>query len=186
MPRGPGTTQRKILLLLLGGFALGLSGSPRRYFRILKMIGKEWQNIERGKLWRSIQALYRSQLVHTNRNPDGSYTLVLSGEGRRRALTYRLEDMRIPVPPVWDKKWRMVLFDIPQKRGRTRDAFRMHLKQIGFLELQKSAFVCPYPCADEVEFLVEMYGIRRHVRRMTVEAIDTDLHLRQRFSLASR
>ncbi len=183
MPRGPGTVQRKILLLLLGGLALGLSGSPGRYFRILKLIGKEWQNIDRAALWRSIRALYRSKLIRAVRNQDGSHTLVLSGKGRERALTYRLEEMRIPVPAAWDKKWRMVLFDIPQKRSRTRDAFRTHLRQIGFLELQKSVFVCPYPCNDEVDFLVELYDIRRHVRLATVDAIDTDMHLKQRFGL---
>jgi len=183
MPRGPGTVQREILLLLLGGLALGLSGSPKRYFRILKLIGKEWHNIERAALWRSIRALYHSKLIRAVRNEDGSYTLALSEKGKERALTYRLEEMRIPVPAAWDKKWRMVLFDIPQKRGRTRDAFRVHLKQIGFLELQKSVFICPYPCKDEVDFLVELYGIRRHVRMVTADAIDTGAHLQQRFGL---
>lgn len=183
MPRGPGTAQRKILLLFLGGLALGLSSSPSRYFRIIKLIGKEWQDIERAALWRSIRALYRSKLIRAVRNQDGFHTLVLSEKGRERALTYRLEEMRIPVPAAWDKKWRMVLFDIPQKRSRTRDAFRVHLKQIGFLELQKSVFVCPYPCRDEVDFLVERYGIRRHVRFVIADEIDTGVHLQQRFGL---
>lgn len=185
MSRGPGTIQRKILLLLLGGVALGLSGSPRRYFRILHRIGKEWQDIERAALWRSIRALYQSKLIRAVHQYDGSHTLVLSEKGRERALTYQLEKIRIPVPAAWDKKWRMVLFDVPQKRGRTRDAFRIHLKQIGFIELQKSVFVCPYPCKDEIDFLIELYDIRRYVRLVVADAIDTDIHLRQRFGLKS-
>ena len=183
MPRGPGTVQRKILLLLLGGLALGFSGSPSRYFRILKMIGKEWRAIDRAALQRSIQALYRTKLIRAMHHSDGSSTVVLSEKGRERALTYRLEEMRIPVPVAWDKKWRLVLFDIPQKRSRTRDAFRAHLKQIGFLELQKSAFVCPYPCRDEIEFLIELHDIRRHVRFITADAIDIDIHLKEKFGL---
>ena len=183
MSRGLGTTQRKILLLLLGGVALGMSGSPSRYFRILKHISREWRDINRAALWRSIRSLYRSKLIRTVRNTDGSRTLVLSEKGRERALTYRLEEMRIPVPAAWDKKWHLVLCDIPQKRSRTRDAFRVHLKQIGFLELQKSVFVCPYPCQDEIDFLVELYDIRRHVRMVIADTIDTELHLKQKFDL---
>ena len=50
MSRGLGKTQKKILLFLWGGVALGLSGSPARYFEILKSIGKEWKEIERQPL----------------------------------------------------------------------------------------------------------------------------------------
>ena len=38
MARGMGHVQKKILLLLLGGVVLGLSGSPRQYFKILGAI----------------------------------------------------------------------------------------------------------------------------------------------------
>ena len=36
-----GEVSQKVILLLWGGLALGLSGSPKNYFRILKAIGKE-------------------------------------------------------------------------------------------------------------------------------------------------
>lgn len=41
-----GATAQKALLLLLGGVALGLSGSPRRYARALKGISWEWAGIK--------------------------------------------------------------------------------------------------------------------------------------------
>ena len=63
MSRGLGETQRKILLLLFGGLALGLSGSPKRYFQILKAIGKEWEEINKQVLKRAIKSLYESKLI---------------------------------------------------------------------------------------------------------------------------
>ena len=58
-----GHVQKKILLLLLGGVVLGLSGSPRQYFKILGAIKKEWKDIDEQKLRRSVRSLYRTKLV---------------------------------------------------------------------------------------------------------------------------
>lgn len=183
MPRGIGIVQRKILLLLLGGLALGFSGSPQRYFRILKAIGREWKEIDRQALSRAIRSLYQSQLVSERKNPDNSYTLVLTKEGRQRALTFKIDEMSIKSPKQWDRKWRVVMFDIPESRKKVRDAIRYHLKQLSFRELQKSVFVQPYPCDDEIDFLTEFYQVRPHVRKLVVDKIDNELHLKKKFRL---
>jgi len=185
MPRGPGIIQRKILLLLLGGLALGLSGSPRRYFRIIKLIGREWQEINRQALWRAIRGLYQSQLISEKRNDDGTITLILSREGRRQALTYKLDEMKIKKPERWDRKWRLFAFDIPEKRKKIREAMRFHFRSIGLKEFQKSIFICPYPCDQEVDFLVEFYRVRPYVRKILAESIDNELHYKQKFGLVS-
>ena len=181
-----GTVQRKVLLLLLGGLALGLSGSPARYFRILKMMGREWRDINRQALWRAIRALYQSRLIKTVYNTDGTITLILSEDGKKRALTCKIDTMTIGRPEKWDGKWRVVIFDVPERRRKVRDALRYHLRQLGFFELQKSVFVHPYPCTDEIDFLVEGYHIRSHVRQIVADKIDNEPHLRQKFDLLSR
>lgn len=183
MSRGLGTVQQKILLLLMGGLVLGLSRSPSHSFRILKTMGREWRDINRQALWRAIRALYRSQLVATKKNHDGSLTLVLSAAGKRRVLTFTIDEMRIPKPEAWDRKWRVIIFDIPERQKKIRDAFRQHLKRLEFYELQKSVFVHPYPCSDEVEFLIELHQVRPYVRQLEVGRIDNELHLMQKFHL---
>ena len=147
------------------------------------MIGKEWQEINRATLWRAIRDLYRSKLVTAHKNADGSTTLILSERGREKALTYRIDEMNIQRQVRWDKKWRIVIFDIPERRKGLRDVFRARLLQLGFLELQKSVFVCPYPCADEIEFIVEYYQASSHVRMIVAESIDNALHFLQKFGL---
>lgn len=183
MSRGHGTVQRKLLLLLVGGLALGLSGSPVGFFRILRMIGREWEEIERQALRRAIRDLYASKLITTRDNADGSVTITLTQTGRKKALTYQLETMRIPTPRQWDGRWRLVIFDIPEKQKKARDALRYHLKRMGLRELQKSVFIIPYPCADEIDFLIEFFQLRRHVRQLTITSIDNELHLRKLFGL---
>lgn len=184
MSRGFGVTQKKVLLLLETGIALGFSRAPSASFRILRSARKEWKAIDSNALSRAIHSLYASRLVEGREYPDGTTTLVLSENGKKRALAFRIDEMEIKKQVIWDKKWRMVIFDIPEKRRKVRDALRGHLRQIGFYELQKSVFVHPYPCADEIEFLVEFHQVRPHVRQLTVHAIDNDLHLRRKFNLA--
>lgn len=178
-----GAVQRKTLLLLLGGVALGLSYSPKQYFRVAKSVSKEWRKINRQTLERAIRSLYESKLVQTRDNRDGTLTLVLSDKGKERALTHNLEEIEIRRPVHWDGKWRIVMFDIPEKIKKVRDALRMHFKRMGFYEFQKSVFVHPYPCDKEIEYIMEFYGARRHIRFIVATEIDNALDLKRHFGI---
>lgn len=178
-----GAVQRKVILLLMGGLALGLSRSPTRSFRILKTMGREWREINRQALWRAIRTLYQARLVAARKNADGSLTLVLSDAGRKRGLTFTAETMHIKKPDIWDRKWRVVIFDVPERRKKIRDSLRRHLQNLAFYELQKSVFVHPYPCGDEIDFLIELHQARSYVRRLDAVSIDNELHLMQKFNL---
>lgn len=184
MPRrGSGVIQKKICLLLLGGLALSFSRSPRASSQVLKSISEEWQEINRQSLKRAINSLYESKLIDEKQNKDGSTTIILSENGKKKALTYQLDEMKIKKPQKWDKKWRVVLFDVPENRKKIRDALRHHLKQLGFYEFQKSVFIHPYDCKDEIDYLIEFYDIRRFVRFMMADFLDNELHLKQHFNL---
>ncbi len=180
---GGGAIQKKVLLLLLGGVALRLSGSPSKYFRILNIMQKEWANINRSVLNRAIRSLYKSRLIETRSNKNGTLTLVLSKDGKEVALTHNLDTMRIERPKQWDGYWRVVLFDVPERLKKVRESLRYHLNNMNFCEFQKSVFVHPFPCREEIEYLIEFYYARRYVRFMLVKEIDNELHLKKHFGL---
>ena len=183
MAKGPGTIQRKIMLLLLGGLALGLSGTPRRYFRILKLIGSDWRKINRESLWQSIRRLYQSKLVTAHEQKDGSVTLVLSEEGRQRALTYKLDEMRITAPKRWDGKWRIVIFDIYEYRKGVRDKLRRTIAHLGFFRLQDSVWVYPYDCEDLVVLLKADFKIGKDILYIIAQKIENDTRLKKYFKI---
>ena len=174
--------KQKILLLLLGGLAFGYSYTPRRRWKVMKEIAQSWRDIDREKLREEIKNLYKSKLVTKKENPDGTITIILTDRGKLRALTYKFENMKIEKRD-WDGKWRFVVFDVPERIRQGRDALREKLKQLGFYELQKSVFVFPYDCKNEIDFLIEFFELRKYVRSGVMELIDNDLHLRQIFSL---
>mgnify|MGYP000952307973 CR=1 FL=1 len=174
--------KKKILLLLLGGLAFGCSYTAHRQWRVIKTISSEWKKIDKQELYAEIRKLYRSKLLKRVINSDGTFTFILTDKGKTRALTYNFEDMKIN-KTKWDGKWRFIIFDIPEKFRGGRDALRDKIKKLGFFELQKSVFVLPYECRDEIEFIVEFFGIRKYVRHGTIDFVDNGEHLKEIFKL---
>lgn len=177
-----GSTQEKVLLLLLGGLALSLNKSPKGYFRIVRGMRAEWNDINHRSLMYSIKNLYKSNLVKQNDNRDGTVTFILSKKGKEVATTCNMDEMVIPITK-WDKKWRIVMFDIPEKLKKVRESLRYQLKKLGFLELQRSVFVLPFECENEIEYIVEFYNIKKHVRFIEANRIDNELDFKHRFKL---
>ena len=178
-----GNLKKKVLLLLLAGLALGLTRSPKKHWWILKQIPKEWKKVNRQALNRAINSLYTSHLIQEKNHKDGTTTLVLSENGKQKALRFDIDKLEIKKHVQWDKKWRVIMFDIPEKLKRLRDSLRLHFKEIGLIELQKSVFVSPYPCNKEIEFILEFYNAHKHVRFVLAEKIDNQLHLMKKFDL---
>lgn len=178
-----GPVARKILLLLEGGLVLSLTQRPDAYFKIIKGITKEWQAINERTLHESIKRLYQSKLIDYKENDDNTITLILSDEGENRALKYNLEKIEIKKPARWDGLWRMVIFDIPEHLKQGRDALASKLKQLGFYPLQKSVFIYPYECRNEIDFVVEIFDLRPYVRFIVAKETDVDLNLKNKFRL---
>ena len=176
-------TKEKIILLLASGVVLGLSRSPRNYFKVLKGAAKEWKEINRNKLVRIVREFYNDRLIDYKEDKDGSVKIILTKEGQKKALKFKLDEMEIKKPVKWDGEWRVVIFDIPERFKKAREALRMKLKDLGFLELQKSVLVLPYECEDEIDFIVEVFLIRPFVRFVRVKSFTNEEQLKIKFGL---
>lgn len=179
-----GPIQQKTLLFLQTGLVLGFTRSPKAYFKILKGVAKEWRDIEKRALKRAIDNLYKSKMVDMKYNKKkDAVTIILTDKGKKKALTFNLSEIQIKKPQKWDWKWRIVLFDISEPYKKQRDAFRCLLKRLGFFEYQKSVFVHPFDCKDEIDYVVEFWGIRKFVRFVVADSLDNELHLKDHFGL---
>lgn len=178
-----GPVQKKILLTLMGGVALGLSGSPRQYFRTLKAIKKDWRKINQQNFQRSIKRLSDEKLLEEKILPEGSIKLVLTEKGKKEARKLNIlgGSIKFKKPKQWDKKWRIVMFDIPEKDRVFRDILREHLYDLNFYKLQYSVFVSPYPFEEQVLELVEIYSAQPYVRVITATKIDNEAKIKNHF-----
>ena len=179
-----GPVGQKILLILLAGASLSLTRRPDQYFRILKSATKEWQKINQRTLKKAISRLYKSQMIDYREDKNGFVTLVLTEKGKKRVLEFDLDDMKIKKPTIWDGFWRIVAFDIPEDKNKARKALVSKMKDLGFYPMQKSVFVYPYDCKNEIDFITEIFEVKPYVRYIIVKDIDVALDLKQRFNLS--
>ncbi|MEI6650576.1 MAG: hypothetical protein WCL23_04045 [Candidatus Moraniibacteriota bacterium] len=178
-----GPVQQKMLIALLGGIALGCQHSPKRYFRLLLKLRKEWKAIDQKTVTRSLRRLSDQKLVSEEVLSDGSIRLVLTTEGRRQAHSLALfgPTIRLAKPKKWDGKWRVISFDIPENSRAFRRILREHLYETGFYQLQKSVFVSPYPYEKPFAELIRLYEAESFVRIMTVYWLDNESELKHVF-----
>jgi phenylacetic acid degradation operon negative regulatory protein len=63
----------------------------------------------------------------------------------------------------WDGKWRVVVFDIPEKLRKIRGAIRTHLKSLGMGRLQQSVWVSAYDIRWEVDLLAKQFNLTNNI-----------------------
>lgn len=99
---------------------------------------------------------------------------VLQMETERTAMTKKRR---------WDRRWRVVAFDVPEKRKNVRTSLRRFMSEYGFARLQDSVWIYPYDCEDLIALAKANFRIGSDVLYMIVERLENDKHLRSHFSL---
>lgn len=115
---------------------------------------------------------------------DGQVDIVITDKGRAIANKLFLLDFHnIDKQKTWDKKWRMVMFDIPEKKKKIRDLIRFHLKRIGFLQIQGSVWIYPYPCEEIITIIKNNFNLNREIIYLTTDSFEKDEIYRKKFNL---
>jgi len=83
----------------------------------------------------------------------------------------------------WDKKWRIVIFDIPEKKKTAREYLRLFLKNNGFKLLQNSNWICPYGDFDEIQNFLKEEKIEKYVVLLVSDKISNELLFKRKFNL---
>ena len=114
---------------------------------------------------------------------DGHKFLKLTEKGKFKLINLEKSNFKFKKPKKWDKKWRIVIFDIPQSRKNQRDKLRFTLKQIGFIKLQHSVWIYPYDCEELITLLKLDFKIGKEIIYIIAEKIENDKALRTFFKL---
>lgn len=126
---------------------------------------------------RAISYMKTKQLIRG----DYQHGLQITPKGRKRLEKIQFDKIFINRPEIWDRKWRLVFFDIPEDRRRLRVLFISKLKQLGFYQLQKSAWIHPFPCRKIAEKVAAYYEIDSFISYVEVTYIDNQQRLKERF-----
>lgn len=109
--------------------------------------------------------------------------LQITERAARHLDKIEINNLSITPSAHWDKTWRIVFFDIPETHKTGRDGFAARLRALGFGVLQRSVFICPYPCREEVALLARYYRVDTYVTYIETSYIDNDTPLREHFNL---
>jgi hypothetical protein len=87
---------------------------------------------------------------------------------------------------VRDGKWRILSWDIPESMKPKRNQFRRSIKRIGYRQVQKSLWACPFVKADDINLIIDEYGVRKYVAYFVVEKTDIENHLQNLFKTTKK
>ncbi|MBI3261304.1 hypothetical protein HYZ64_02985 [Candidatus Berkelbacteria bacterium] len=163
--------------------APGASKVTKRLLEEFERLADEGREARyREKIRGAIHLLENRKLIEV-RAENNDYQLTLTEHGKRRVSQYNLYTMRISKPTVWDGRWRLIGFDIPEKYKSARDILREYLQVLGFYQLQKSVWILPYPCRDELEVIRFAYRLEDWVWYCETDTLDRELDLVEYFDL---
>ncbi len=178
-----GELKKEILKgLILGGFIVASFALPNLP-QILTLFDTK-NSRERFKIKRVLKNLQNQKFIDIYEK-DNEQIVKITEKGQQKILKYKFDELKITRPKKWDGCWRIIAFDIPEKRKKARNALTMKLKEMELYPLQKSVFICPFKCRDEIDFVGEIFNIKKFIHYFIAKEIDekdTD-YLRKYYNL---
>lgn len=179
-------------ILKLVGIGLFVAGSfvmPNLPLALKPLLDKQrkeefevWKRFNIPYLKRSLHRLEKQKLVKIGEE-NGVQVIKITSQGRKRLIKMALDELAVEKPKIWDGRWRLVSFDLPEKLANTRKVLVEYLKAWGFYPLHESVYLHAYPCFKQVEFLREYLGVGEYVTVMIVSEIENDKLFRDFFGV---
>jgi len=168
--------------LLLGGMIAIAATSPFFARNLIRGFGK-LDKYPSKKVYDTFYKLKERGLINFYKRNNQIY-FSLTEKGKKKAGWMQVDDLKIKKPEKWDGKWRILIFDIAELRKLYREAFRGKLISLGFVMLQKSAWINPYECKKEIETLKSFFGLSgKEIRILVVGDIGEDKEYKKFFKL---
>ncbi|MBI2123799.1 MAG: hypothetical protein HYU04_00990 [Candidatus Wildermuthbacteria bacterium] len=174
---------KDILSWLFIGGAIALAATSPYFIQNLVFGYKRWNKYSKRKLSTTFDQLRRAGAVSIETRNKQIY-ISLTPEGRKKAGIFQIDCLKIKKPKQWDEKWRLLSFDINEKKKFIREALRGKLKQLGFYPFQKSIWIHPFDCANEIKLLKTFFGLTdKETRLIVAENIGRDDDWKRLFKL---
>lgn len=143
----------------------------------------------RKKAWRqfylSLNYLNRRGYVRIiERNANG-IKAEITRKGEKVIKEFNIDSLELKKQRNWDGKWRVIVFDVPVSKNLNRLAFTEKIKELGFVMIQKSVWVYPFECYEELLMLRKFYGIEKYVSCFEAVGVEDEIEWRGKFNLKS-
>lgn len=155
-----------IAVAVLGGITVTALLAPNAF----QIFGQRYRRDEwwtrraanRKRVREAVERLRRRRLIELDERNKTLY-LKVTENGRQHIRQLNFDELTLAKPKRWDRRWRIVTFDIPESKSKVRRVLRYKLRDLGFSQLQKNIWIFPYPCRDEIDFVAEFISVRPNV-----------------------
>lgn len=103
---------------------------------------------------------------------DYEHGLQLTAKARRRLAKVEIDALVLKPKKIWDGRWRIVVYDIPSSQQTARHQLQSNLLRYGCIMLQKSTWITPFPCRQDVAAIASQYKVDSYISFF--EAINLD------------
>jgi len=129
-----------------------------------------YPNVPTSQLSQAIKRLREKGFIKQDKINMGEVVLKLTDQGRD-ALGIEDKD------ELWDGKWRIVIWDIPEQKRIIRNLFRRNLKKWGFKHLQNSVWTSKRNVYQKLMDYIKDLGIEQWVTVIEAEKLSSNHNL---------
>jgi len=133
------------------------------------------------------QKYYNKNIINRLAEKDVVYLfgdkIKLTPRGLELLRKIQIEDIAIRKPDEWNNIWHLVSYDIPENKKKERDFFRRKLTNLDFRQIQKSLWVIPYECEEEIAVIAQNLGISPYVAYLNTGYLPQQEKLLKNFNI---
>ncbi|MCX6809874.1 MAG: hypothetical protein NTZ65_03975 [Candidatus Berkelbacteria bacterium] len=155
-------------------FATGAIILAPNLLQILKPLNKD----KRYRYKKTIKKLYNDKAIYLS-----GEEIRLTKKGERLLKQIEVEEITIEPKDSWDGNWHLVCYDIPEKYKGRRNYLRRKLIEFNFYQIQKSLWVYPYECQEEIAVLCQNIGVAPFVAYLNTDHLPQQEKLMRLFRL---
>lgn len=166
-PKGKRISATDVLFSIFDNVAnaVGNFGSYKPY-RISAGEFYRLKNCEQSDIRQQLYYLKKKRLIKNVIKNNENY-FEITREGFKCITWKAITDVRRN--EKWDKSFRLVMFDVPEDKKNTRDVIREQLEKIGFIQIQKSVFMYPFDCKQQIDALCYLCNAKQYIKYMVVK-----------------
>lgn len=187
----PGQLYWEILKVIGIGIAAS-SGNPLR--PTLPLMAREVGRLLRentradigeDSIWKSLLHLEKKDVIDLVERGDKAY-VYLKDTGNFTITEYSIKTLLDfkKKNKQWNGKWFLVFFDVPEIQRKKRDILRKYLLKIGFYRYQKSIYLFPYECEQEISLIKKMVEGAKYMKYVIADKIEDESEAKTYFHLS--
>lgn len=128
---------------------------------------------EEKKIMRVLESLEKRNIISLEEKGDKIYVRAVD-EGNPIVIKYSIKaliDFK-KKKKIWNGKWYLVFFDVPEIQRNKRNILRRFLTRLGFYRYQKSVYLLPYECEEEIKLIKKVVEGAKYMKYIIAEKIE--------------